>query len=411
MSASSGAPADAARPGAAAAAAAPVALIAAWEFRRWYKVREQVLAIAIAVGSALLVWLVGRLVADDREPRTLAVLGAEESAPRTVGRFTLEPSSLARDELLAAPEAEGRDGVLEWVGPDRALLHRAKPPRWLAELREGLAEERLERRLDELALDDGQRARLFAPIEIEVRAAQEARSRPHRWTALAVVLLAALGVFVGMTYQFVAITGEKQARVTELVLSAVSPQTWIDGKILGLSLLSGASTLTYALSALAFVGTMRLCGKEVPLALGFAASPDLLWVALAALGGFLFWNTLFAAVAATINDPYSSARGSLLMLPGLSLLFAFLALIDPGATWVRVLAVLPPTAWSILPLRLVLDTVPAWEIALALALLLASLLFLRRAAGRIFEAAILLNGKEPSWREMAAWALAGRGRA
>ena len=47
-----------------------------------------------------------------------------------------------------------------------------------------------------------------------------------------------LGVFTGIAYQFIVITGEKQLRVTEQVVSAITPQMWIDGKILGISLLA-----------------------------------------------------------------------------------------------------------------------------------------------------------------------------
>jgi hypothetical protein len=41
---------------------------------------------------------------------------------------------------------------------------------------------------------------------------------------------------------------------------------------------------------------------------------------------FLLWFSFFAAVAATINDPQTSARGAFRLLPSLPLSFAFAAL-------------------------------------------------------------------------------------
>ena len=388
-----------------------VPAIAWWEFRRWYKLKDQLTTIVVSVCAAGVMWLVGRIFADDDEPVTLAVIGAEHGEPATLGRFTLVPATEPREELVAQPSADMRDGVLELL-PERARLHCAQAPDWLGELREALERERLERRLDELELHPEEQARLFAPLELEVVAVdgEHELSGPAKWTALAVVGLAVLAVFVGMSYQFVAITGEKQARVTELMLSAVTPQAWMDGKILGLSLLSAACLGTYVLSSAAFLVAARILGMEIPLALEFAASLDLVWVVLLALGGFAFWNTLFAAIAATINDPYTSSRGSLIMLPGISLVLGIFALLSPDRPWELFCALFPPTSWTVMPVRLVLGDPPLWEVLLALALLWGSVVFLRNAAGRIFRASVLMYGKEPSWGEMRAWVRGGAPR-
>ncbi len=212
-----------------------------------------------------------------------------------------------------------------------------------------------------------------------------------------------LGIFTGIAYQFVVITGEKQLRVTEQVVSAITPQMWIDGKILGISLLAFFTTATYVVSGLVFVLLSRVFGDgiDIPLKIG---DPGL-WIGLSllAIGGFLMWNTFFGLVAATTDDPNTSARGSLMMLPVLPLAIAFLGLARPEALWMRILSILPPTSPTILTLRLVLTEVPWWEIALALTLLAVAIWLLRRAAGKVFGLAILMYGKEPSWRETLRW--------
>jgi ABC-2 type transport system permease protein len=128
----------------------------------------------------------------------------------------------------------------------------------------------------------------------------------------------------------------------------------------------------------------------------------LVLIPLAALG-FLFWNTAFAAVAATIDDPNTSARGGLMMLPLLAMVLAFLRIGNPDGALTQFLAVFPVTSPAFLTLRLMLTTVPVWEIILALVLLLAAVALMRRAAGKIFGMGILMYGKEPSWTEMLRW--------
>ncbi len=119
--------------------------------------------------------------------------------------------------------------------------------------------------------------------------------------------------------------------------------------------------------------------------------------------GFFFWFTFFAAIAATIDDPNTSSRSSLLFIPMLPLALSFFAFINPDTTLIRVLAILPPTAPTVLPARLILTDVAAWETGVAVILLVASIWMLRRAAGKIFALGILMHGTEPRWRDMWRW--------
>ena len=57
-----------------------------------------------------------------------------------------------------------------------------------------------------------------------------------------------------------------------------------------------------------------------------------------------------------------------------------------------------------LPARLVLTDVAWWEVPVAVLLLLAAVALLRRAAGKVFALAMLMYGKEPTWREVWRWA-------
>jgi hypothetical protein len=47
--------------------------------------------------------------------------------------------------------------------------------------------------------------------------------------------------------------------------------------------------------------------------------------------------------------------------------------------------------------------VPWWEVGLALALLIAAILGVRRLAGKVFRLGMLMYGKEPSWSEVRRW--------
>jgi ABC-2 type transport system permease protein len=120
--------------------------------------------------------------------------------------------------------------------------------------------------------------------------------------------------------------------------------------------------------------------------------------------GMLLWNSFFAAVAATIDDPNTSSRSSLMLLPVLPVVTSMAVLRDPDTVLSRFLAVFPLTSAPALPVRLVLSDPGPLEIAIAIALLAASIWVMRRIAGRIFEVGMLMYGKEPTLREILRWA-------
>jgi ABC-2 type transport system permease protein len=153
------------------------------------------------------------------------------------------------------------------------------------------------------------------------------------------------------------------------------------------------------------VSVLRWLGADLP-ALPAAAGDPFFLAALVAFStlGFLLWFTFFAAIAATVDDPNNSSRGGWMLFPLLPLGLAFAVIRDPDAPLARVLGLLPPTAPTVMPVRMLLGEVPLFELLLALAGLVGAIGLLRRAAGRIFELGMLMYGKEPSWREI--WRLA-----
>ncbi len=213
-----------------------------------------------------------------------------------------------------------------------------------------------------------------------------------------------MGLFLGFSYVFVAITGEKTQRVTESVLSAITPQTWIDGKILGLTLVVLVNVACYMFGYLVYKGVATLFfGEAFTLPTGIGDPVVVLNLVLFAMLGFGFWFTLFALIAATITDPNSSSRSSLLLLPFLPLGLTLTGMDQPDAVWMRVLALIPGLSPAAMPVRLLRGDPWVVEILLSLALLVVMVWVFRRAAGRVFGVSMLMTGKEPSWGEVWRW--------
>ena len=150
-----------------------------------------------------------------------------------------------------------------------------------------------------------------------------------------------------------------------------------------------------------FFALLKLSGMDFPIPWAALRPANLLFFLLLAMLGILFWNCVFAAIAVRINDPNSSTRSSLMFLPVMFVGMGFPGLQKPDAPVMRALAVLPGTSPTVMTARLVLSDVAAWEALTAVLLLVLTILVLRRIAGKVFAAGILLTGKELSWAE--AW--------
>ena len=384
--------------------------VAKWEFNRWFKLKDQIITLLISALISLLIFGGKAFIekfSDDKvelviiNSDVLPIKLSNESKIKLIKKEFTEADE--QKKLLAEKEI---GGILILNDIDNIELTVNKEPAWLGELQKALTSARQQIILKKSNISQEQLKNIFQQAQIKMNYTETKReesSTGEKVSAGIFIGLMLLGVFFGLSYQFVAITGEKQLRITEVIASAISPKTWIDGKILGISLLSIVLLVTSALSTVVFimVSSMFGSGWSIPLSI---TNPLLIVVLfILSISGFLLWNTFFSAIAATINDPNTSARSSLMMVPVIPVAIAFYAIGNPDSLVMKILSLFPLTSSPVLSARLVLTDVPFIEILLSLILLIISIWYLRKAAGKIFSLSILMYGKEPSWKEISKW--------
>ncbi|MDX2153437.1 MAG: ABC transporter permease [Bryobacteraceae bacterium] len=382
--------------------------VARWEFLRYLKLRDIVLSFAMVVAIGLGFDLFKSFAERVSPDIAVAVVGGERMALplREESKVKLQPAA-GRDEAALRQLVMDKklDGVLILDTADSARVISRSRAGWVGELREALTAARRQERLQASGISPQQLAQISAPVRFDWLPANPKRDTNKSGAALAGILigLMLMSVFVGNAYLFAGITGEKQQRVTEQVIAAISPQAWIDGKILGIAGFSLLYMVVYVVAGFLAVLTPALLGRSVELPVQ-ATNPVLFlqFVTLSFLG-LLFWFAFFGAVAATIDDPHTSQRGVFLFFPMLPMITAFYGLKDPDMPLMKVLGALPVSSPAVLSMRLTTSEVAWWEFPLAVVLLVAGIWVLRLAAGKIFAVATLMYGKEPTWREVWRW--------
>jgi len=303
------------------------------------------------------------------------------------------------------------EGVIERVPKAGLTYHTNTPtfeelPRWIgntlnAELR-GL-------RFQQAGLDRELIEQLSVPIELEqygvakVSATGEVQNKKvdkMRMFVLpfgSMMLLFAL-VMMSAPALLNTVLEEKIQRISEILISSVSPFELFLGKLLGNVLISWTIFLIYMSGGLALAGHFHAL-SWIPLDL-------LAWFFLFQLLALLIYGSIFSAIGAAcseIRDAQSMMMPAMLLVM-LPMFVWFIVLKSPDSTFSVVMSLFPPATPFLMLMRMSIPPGPAaWEVLLSVVLTLAFSLACVWAAGKVFRVGILAQGQAPSFRRMAQW--------
>jgi ABC-2 type transport system permease protein len=122
--------------------------------------------------------------------------------------------------------------------------------------------------------------------------------------------------------------------------------------------------------------------------------------------GYFFYTALFAAVGAVCNSEQEAQNMQqpltfLLMIP---YIMTFFFVRNPDHIAAVIMSMIPPFTPMIMFTRLSVGSVPWWQVALSLVLLIGSTWLVFRGAAKIFRIGILMYGKRPTIPEIIRWA-------
>jgi ABC-2 type transport system permease protein len=225
---------------------------------------------------------------------------------------------------------------------------------------------------------------------------------------VAVVLYSSILLYGQMVMR--GVMEEKQTRVAEVVLSSVSANKLLAGKVIGVGAV-GLSQL--AIWAALSYGMMEV-RRPVLARFGITAtelrlpSVDLV-TALSLLAffllGYVFFAALFAVVGAVVSSEQEAQQAQ---TPVILLLVSSVAVLQPVMTspdggLARVMATLPFSAPIVMPLRMSMVPVTNAEVLASLIALAAAVYWAVWLAARVYRVGLLMYGKQPSVREILRW--------
>ena len=207
---------------------------------------------------------------------------------------------------------------------------------------------------------------------------------------------------------------EKQTRIIEVLVSSLRPFQLMIGKVIGVG---GVGLFQFGIWGLTgylvmhfrtqILGAFHVSADQVGgFALPVISGTLLAVIAVYFVLGFLLYSALFAVVGATVtaDSEAQQAQQPVMMLLVFSLIVSFAALNDPGGQMAIVTSMIPFSSPIIMPVRVATSDVPTSQLALSLAISVATSLLVVWLSARVYRIGILMYGKRPNLKELWRWA-------
>lgn len=326
----------------------------------------------------------------------VGLAGADTAPLRPALAEQAEVAEVDLTVTMVADEAAGRaavaDGELDAVVYGREVITDGAVDPQLSQLLETAHQAvSTEQRLREAGLDPAvvDEALAVSPLTYSSVGVDAEDAGVRLAMSIVVVLLMMMLVYMPAVYVATGVVEEKGSRVVELLLAAIRPWQLLAGKILGIGLLGFVQLAAIAGTGLS-VAAVTGIADDLPPGVGGVVAGVFGWFVL----GYAFFGTLAAAFGSLVSRQ-EDLGGVLTPVTALVMgayAVGFLAVFNPDAALAHVLSIVPPFSVVVMPVRTTTGAVPAWEVALAVVLMLLATVAVLAAGARIYRRAVLRTG-------------------
>ena len=266
-------------------------------------------------------------------------------------------------------------------------------------------------RLADANIDETKLEQLSSEVNFDAKGVDE-RGKEKDSTGLMIAsFIIGLMIYITLTIYGQAIMGavveEKETRIAEILFSSARPFTLMMGKLVGVGL-AGLTQLAIWITSAVVILTILLVQVDTGLSLDSVPSISPLMIVyflIFFLLGFFIYASIFALIGSMVT---TLQEGSQFAFPPVMILligfyFSFAVIRDPSSTLSFWASIAPFFAPITMPVRILAETPPFWQIALAFAvngLAIAGLVWL---TARVYRVGMLMYGKRATIPEVWKW--------
>ena len=204
-----------------------------------------------------------------------------------------------------------------------------------------------------------------------------------------------------------AVVEEKETRIAEILFSSAKPFELMMGKLTGVGLAGLTQLGIWVTSALILVGfglaQMSAAGMDISIPNISPLMVVLFFVYF--LLGFFVYASIFALIGSMVTTMQEGGQFSLppIMLLLVGFYFSFAVIRDPNSSLSFWVSIAPFFAPITMPVRILAETPPYWQIALSIFINAATIAGLVWLASRVYRVGMLMYGKRATIPEVWKW--------
>jgi ABC-2 type transport system permease protein len=266
-------------------------------------------------------------------------------------------------------------------------------------------------RLSDANISEEKLSELSAAVDFDAKGIDETgedRDNEGIWIAsFAIGLMIYLTLAIYGQAIMGAVVEEKETRIAEILFSSARPFELMLGKLVGVGLAGLTQLSIWVVSAAALLGFLALQADLQPILASVPAITPLMIASFLIFFqiGFFLYASIFALIGSMVTSVQEG--GQFAFLPVMIMLgafyFCFAVIRDPNSSlsfWVTIAPFLAPIT---MPVRILAETPPLWQILLSIVVNAAAIAGLVWVTARVYRVGMLMYGKRATIPEVWKW--------
>jgi ABC-2 type transport system permease protein len=204
-----------------------------------------------------------------------------------------------------------------------------------------------------------------------------------------------------------AVVEEKETRIAEILFSSAKPFELLLGKLVGVGLVGLTQLSIWIISALAVAvfGLAQFSAMGMDVSIPNISPLMVIYFFIFFLLGFFIYSSIFALIGSMVTTMQEGGQFAFppIMILLMGFYFSFAVLRDPNSSLSFWVSIAPFFAPITMPVRIMAEMPPFWEIALSITLNLLTIAGLVWLASRVYRIGMLMYGKRATIPEVWKW--------
>jgi len=247
---------------------------------------------------------------------------------------------------------------------------------------------------------------LLQPVEVDTTQAGKNADTTSSFVAIYVLffLMYMVILLYGMNVAR-SIIEEKSSRVFEVLLATIRPEEMMAGKVIGVGSVGLTQVAVWLATAVILTHTAIIAAVAGGNAHVSLSASQIVFFVVYFLLGYLLYSSIAAALGAMVNSEQELQQlNMILVMPLAGCMFALTTVIpNPDGLPARIISQIPFCSPLIMYMRISLGHPSGKEIALSIAVMIATIYAVLWVASRIYRVGILMYGKKPTLPEILRW--------